>query len=168
MTKKVYYDNTAGRLMERDGSVLRIFWTPQMLTDLKRYYPTTKRDELSAMLGIGVTTIERKARELGLKKDAAWLKSVLSENAHLGRISMKKNGTANHFPKGHVSPAQFKKGHVNCAKACVDVDTGIVYKSRVEAAKSLCVSEGAIRSAIRTVGRCRGHRIRPYPNPFPN
>lgn len=71
-------------------------------------------DELSGWLGVSVRTVVRKARELGLEKDSAWLKGIYDEHRKMAVASTKVNGNAGTFRKGyHASPAtEFKKGHI--------------------------------------------------------
>lgn len=37
----LFYDSKKGRVMEHDGYATRIFWNPQMLSDIHRLFPTT-------------------------------------------------------------------------------------------------------------------------------
>ena len=45
-----------------------IEWTPQMLKMLRDYFPIMMNEPLAKMLKISLRTLERKARELGLRK----------------------------------------------------------------------------------------------------
>ena len=45
-----------------------ITWTPQMLKIIRDYYPTIFNDALALWLKVSVRSLQRKARELGLKK----------------------------------------------------------------------------------------------------
>lgn len=45
-----------------------INWTPERLKLLREYYPTMFTDALAKWIGCSVRTLQRKARELGLKK----------------------------------------------------------------------------------------------------
>ena len=45
-----------------------IQWTPQMLKMLMDYFPIMMNEPLAKMLKISLRTLERKARELGLRK----------------------------------------------------------------------------------------------------
>ena len=50
--KKVKYSPKKGRLMEIDGRARRIYWSGDMLSLLRREFPTTINEELAGMLGI--------------------------------------------------------------------------------------------------------------------
>ena len=55
-----------------------------MLSDLKRHYATTKNKDLTDLLGVSMRTINRKAKELGLEKDKAWMIEVAYDNGIYG------------------------------------------------------------------------------------
>ena len=59
---------------------MRIDWTPQMVSDLKRFYPNTTNNELKGLFMLSEYSIRKKAKELGLKKD----KEFLLKEARLG------------------------------------------------------------------------------------
>ena len=144
-----------------------IFWTPQMESELRRHYPTTMNRELAEMFGVSRPTIIRIARNWGLKKDAVWLRQMRLELHLLGLSAMKKNGIRGGFKKGNVPTHAFKKGHKGFgAKPCIDLETGIIYESRVAAAKAFGVTDCTILHCIRNFGKCKNHRIRNYPNSF--
>lgn len=68
-------------------------------------------NDLSEWLGVSVRTVVRKARELGLEKDAAWLKDIYDERRMMAHSASKAKGYPGAFQKGmHASPAtEFKK-----------------------------------------------------------
>ena len=65
----VFYDAKRGRLMEHRGYAKSIYWSKDMLDLLKREYPTTFNYEMAELLAMSQRTMQRKAKELGLKKD---------------------------------------------------------------------------------------------------
>lgn len=72
-------------LFINDGKARRIYWNSNMISDLKKYYPTTKNAELANLFGVSQRTINRKASELGLCKDKAWLIETAYENGIYGK-----------------------------------------------------------------------------------
>lgn len=61
-----------------------------MISELKRYFPTTKNKELAELIGVSERTIVRKARELGLEKDAEWQKNMSRNNGFYGYYGNEK------------------------------------------------------------------------------
>lgn len=94
------YKDKLGKLVEHKKYSTRIYWSPQMLSDLKRYFPTTSNQECADILQVSVRTIVRKARELGLEKDNEWLLSVWEENRLLACSVAKSKGHPGSFLKG--------------------------------------------------------------------
>lgn len=74
------YINDKGQWMRRQGKKAVLHWTGNMISELKRYFPTTKNKELAELIGVSERTIVRKARELGLEKDAEWQKNMSRNN----------------------------------------------------------------------------------------
>jgi len=108
------YHPSYGRIMEHQGYATRIFWNKDMLDYLRRHYATTLNEELAGCLGVSQRTMIRKARELGLEKDPAWLAAVWEERRQLAHIVSKRTGKPGSFKKGirHNPDGEFKKGHV--------------------------------------------------------
>jgi hypothetical protein len=109
----IYFNQKMGRIVEHRGYSTRIYWSTDMLDYLRRHYPTTLNEELAGCLGVSQSTLNRKARELGLKKDPAWLHQVWEERRKMGQIVSRKRDHPGSFKKGtHNSPAtEFKPGH---------------------------------------------------------
>ena len=109
----VFFDPKAGRMVEHHGYSKRIFWSRQMLDDLRRDYPYTLNEDLAGYFGVSARTIIRKARELGLEKDPEWLSEIWNERRLLARVKAKRLGNPGCFKKGqHANPAtEFKPGH---------------------------------------------------------
>lgn len=99
--KKVKYSPKKGRLMEIDGRARRIYWSGDMLSLLRREFPTTINEELAGMLGVSLRTMIRKARELGLTKDPKWLADVWNERRFWAHVMSKKKGYPGCFKPGN-------------------------------------------------------------------
>lgn len=99
--KKVQYSPKKGRLMEIDGRARRIYWSGDMLSLLRREFPTTINEELAGMLGISARSVTRKAAELGLKKNQDWLTKLWSERMFWARIKSKQLGYPGCFKPGN-------------------------------------------------------------------
>lgn len=77
------------RLVIRKDGISRIYWSGNMVSELKRYYPTTKNAELADYFGVSQRTINRKAAELGLTKSKQFIADVSKDNGYLARIKQK-------------------------------------------------------------------------------
>lgn len=75
-------------IIRKDG-VSRIYWSGNMLSELRRYYPTTKNSELADYFGVSQRTINRKAAELGLTKSKQFIAEVATDNGYLAIIKQK-------------------------------------------------------------------------------
>ena len=87
------YDRDTGKLWLRKGRGRSLVWTSQMLSDMRRLFPTTRNDELAGVLGLAVRTVVRKAREMGLEKDKEWLRTIWKTNIRMGQIDVYRNRT---------------------------------------------------------------------------
>lgn len=105
--------DSSGRLIDHKGLSRRIFWSKQMLDDLKRLYATTKNEDLVDILGVSQRTVIRKARELGLQKDPEWQHGNTMRHLKMMQLENKVHGIKSPFKKGmHYSPdTEFKPGH---------------------------------------------------------
>lgn len=74
------------RLVIRKDGISRIYWSGNMVSELKRYYPTTKNAELADYFGVSQRTINRKAAELGLTKSKQFIADVSKDNGYLALI----------------------------------------------------------------------------------
>lgn len=108
-----FYSEKHGRIVVHHGYSVMIHWNRDMLDYLKQHYATTLNKELAGCLGVSVRTMIRKARELGLEKDAGWLRGVYEERRRMAMSAWKRKGNPGGFKKGvRNSPAtEFKKGH---------------------------------------------------------
>lgn len=110
----IFYDSNTGRTYEHIGYVKRIFWSAKMLDDLRRMYPTTLNEELAGYLGVSIRTLIRKARQLGIEKDAKWLSDIWDQRRRMAHFESRRLGYPGGFKKGVRSnpDGEFKKGHV--------------------------------------------------------
>lgn len=109
----VFYDAKTGRLYDYDGNRgRRIFWNASMVEMLRRHFPTTTNEEMAAMLGVSVRTVIRKARQLGIYKDAGWLRAMSQTNQRIAHAALKRAGYPGTFRKGeHANPGgEYKPG----------------------------------------------------------
>lgn len=81
--------NDKGQYINYQGRKKSIHWTGNMLSDLKRHFPTTKNKELAELLGVSERTLVRKARELGIGKNPEWLACVSRTNGFIGYLEYK-------------------------------------------------------------------------------
>lgn len=102
----LYHDPSTGRTMEHRHYATRIYWSTTMTDYLRRHFPTTLNDELAGCLGMSPRTMIRKARELGLQKDPAWLKAVWDERRRMAHAASRhQGGNSGQFRKGeHANP----------------------------------------------------------------
>lgn len=98
----IFYHKHFGRIMQHEGYSTRIFWNKDMLDTLKTHFPTTKNSELAEMLGVSQSTMQRKASELGLKKDKEFVSRVWEENRRLAHLVTKIKGNSGQIKKGHT------------------------------------------------------------------
>lgn len=107
------HDPATGRTTIKNGYSVRIYWSAQMISDLKRLFPTTTNDELVGLLSVSKSSIARKARELGLRKDDKWLHSIWDDNRRYGNYVAKQLGYPGSFRERTDAGAayRFKKGH---------------------------------------------------------
>lgn len=103
--------NTGLRLFEDDHGTMRIlnrgrkiFWTGQMLADLKEFFPVTENPEMADMLGVSESTMHRKARELGLKKDPDYIKQHNKVHLMMAQAHNRKYGNNGMFKPGQRGP----------------------------------------------------------------
>ena len=68
-----------------------LYWTPDMLSVLRRYFPNTPNREIAEMLGVHYITVGVKAKELGLSKSAAYLSASGKKYGVLGAYAKRRN-----------------------------------------------------------------------------
>ena len=61
-----------------------LYWTPNMLADLRRYYPVTPTREVAELLGVDPRTLTIKAKSLGIKKDSEYMRKINLDRCRMG------------------------------------------------------------------------------------
>ena len=109
----IYRDPKTGRTMKHEGYAVSIHWSKQMLDDMRRLFPTTLNQELAEYLGVSPRTLTRKARQMGLEKDPAWLQGIYNQRREWAHMAARSKGYPGIFQKGkrHNPAGEFKKGH---------------------------------------------------------
>jgi hypothetical protein len=77
------YIRPDGRIFLNKGGIHSIYWSNSMIKDLKEKFHNTSNEDLLIEFGLGrvsLRTLIRKARELGLKKDHAYLHYIYSHH----------------------------------------------------------------------------------------
>ena len=107
---RVFQDDL-GRLIEHNDYSRRIYWSEYMEQKLTRLFPTTKNEDLAIEFNMSMRTICRKAREMGLKKDKAWILELARERIQYMRVHNLCCGNSGQFKKGEhaSSDTEFKK-----------------------------------------------------------
>lgn len=100
VTDGIIFHEKTGRIVEHQGLSVRIFWSENMLSLLRRYYPNTKNNEIAEMLGVSPRTVTRKARELHLKKSPDFIAAMSREHLLLANARSKELGYPGGFTKG--------------------------------------------------------------------
>lgn len=83
-------------IIRKDG-ISRIYWSGNMISELRRYYPTTKNSELADYFGVSQRTINRKAAELGLAKSKQFIAKIATDNGYLALVKQNHNGRHNKY-----------------------------------------------------------------------
>lgn len=100
-----------------------VFWSDDKLELLKTKFATTFNKDLAAYLGCGWRTVIRKARELGLEKEAGFLDKNRPEIVK--RIFKVRRPNATKGMKGWQVPGgeqfQYKQGHIPASKTNPEV-----------------------------------------------
>lgn len=88
----VYRDPHDGRLRiyERKHGGRKLYWTGDMLSILKRYYPNTSNIEIAEMIGVCSKLVAIKAKELGMSKSESYRKECCRKGAQLRMINNKR------------------------------------------------------------------------------
>lgn len=113
-TRRLRIDEHGRKLMTRPEGGLTFFWSPQMIDDLKRLFPRTANDDVAEYFNVSQSTIYRKARQLGLKKDPEYLRERdkrAIRSMHFKNKIHRNSGMIK--PGEHRNPhGEFKKGEV--------------------------------------------------------
>lgn len=105
-----YYPDR-NRVEEAPNGSRRIAWSRQMVDDLRRMFSVTLNQDIADYLGVSLRTMIRKARELGLQKDKAWLTDVWEDRRRQAHMASRSKGYPGSIKPGeHRSPeTEFKK-----------------------------------------------------------
>jgi hypothetical protein len=111
LNDKVRISRRDNRTYIHENGSTRIFWSKQMLDDLKSMYPDTLNQEVAEYVGVSWRTLRRKAKELDLKKDPDFIKRINKKNLFEMHLHNRLYGNAGMIKKGeHRSPeTEFKK-----------------------------------------------------------
>lgn len=106
-------DLQTGRKTIKHGYSVAIYWTPDMLRQMRELYPVTLNEELAGILGVSHRTLTRKARQLGIQKDPTWLRGIWEERRRMAQMMSRALGYPGKFQKGRRAypDGEFKKGH---------------------------------------------------------
>ena len=90
-----------GQLREYNGmGQWKRHWSRQMIDDLRRYFPIMIDEELGGLLGVPVSSMRRKARELHLHKTQEFRKRVNRANLQLAYAESRVHGNRGWIKKG--------------------------------------------------------------------
>lgn len=67
-----------------------IYWTPNMISILKRHYPNSPNSEVCEMLGVSERTLLRKTKELGLEKSEEYMNNNAKLRSLMGILAQQK------------------------------------------------------------------------------
>ena len=114
MTERIFYSEEHGRTMVRKGASLGYYWSPAMITYLRRNYATTKNEDLCEWLGMGEQAVRKKAKELGLTKDKEWLANLHRQSLLFASSRNKKLGYPGRWGTGTKQRSEgFRRGGPN-------------------------------------------------------
>lgn len=77
--------NADGQAVEHRGNSTRLYWGEERTKDFKRLFPFNTNEDMAIEMGCSVRTVVRRAREMGLEKDAYWLQKVQDRNRKLAQ-----------------------------------------------------------------------------------
>ena len=117
-----------------------IKWSDSMIRLLKDEYPVRFNKELASELGIGWRSLVRKARELGIEKEAGFLES---RREIITQLAVKNNHNPNTGRKGWSVPGgedhRFKPGRISL----MAIDRNLV--ERVRSSRNETIRKERIR-----------------------
>lgn len=88
----VRYSKEARQIVEYRNGLQRKYWNPQMIADFRKLFPVTTNEELASLFCVSKRTINRKATELGLRKDAEWMRKMSRHNLFFASVKNRLNG----------------------------------------------------------------------------
>ena len=87
---KTYENEKGRRVILREGC--KTYWSPQMISTLRRLFPVTQNSEVAQMCGVSDSVMSRKARELGLKKNPDYVKEYTRNALRQAHLLNKVHG----------------------------------------------------------------------------
>ena len=84
--------NKRGQTVMHNGKSVRITWGQMRTEDFKRMFPCMTNEDLAVEFCCSVSTVVRRARECGLRKNPIWLKRIWDENRRLAHAVNKVCG----------------------------------------------------------------------------
>lgn len=97
------WKNNKGQLVQRSsGRGVKLYWSSAMIEKLKRLFPTTPNRELAAELGIGLSTLRNKARELDLWKDPDYLEETNRRKLRYGVLCSRLSPNRHKYRDGKI------------------------------------------------------------------
>lgn len=88
----VRYSKEARQIVEYRNGLQRKYWNPQMIADFRKLFPVTTNEELASLFCVSKRTINRKATELGLRKDTEWMRKMSRHNLFFASVKNRLNG----------------------------------------------------------------------------
>lgn len=88
----VRYSKKARQIVEYRNGYQRKYWSPQMIADFRKLFPVTTNEELASLFCVSKRTINRKATELGLRKDTEWMRKMSRHNLFFASVKNRLNG----------------------------------------------------------------------------
>lgn len=97
----VRYDFDRQRLIRYENGRKYIYWSPQMISTIRKLYPVTENAELAGILNVSVTALYKKAKSLCIKKDAKWIYGEKAKRMRQDQISRRRMGNPGAYAKGN-------------------------------------------------------------------
>lgn len=88
----VRYSKAAQCIVEYRNGYQRKYWNPQMIADFRKLFPVTTNEELASLFCVSKRTINRKATELGLRKNEEWMRQMSRHNLFFATVKNRSNG----------------------------------------------------------------------------
>lgn len=88
----VRYSKAAQCIVEYRNGIQRKYWNSQMIADFRKLFPVTTNEELASLFCVSKRTINRKATELGLRKNEEWMRKMSRHNLFFASVKNRLNG----------------------------------------------------------------------------
>lgn len=88
----VRYSKEARQIVEYRNGIQWKYWNPQMIADFRKLFPVTTNEELASLFCVSKRTINRKATELGLRKNEEWMRKMSRHNLFFASVKNRLNG----------------------------------------------------------------------------